>query len=437
MRKLICLPLVLLAMASMGSPASARDWYVSKARGKGKKGTKVKPSKDLGNIIKKLQPGDVVHIAEGTYTGRGDSGSNLILMPVSIIAGYSDDFSKRDPWGAHRTIFGGDNLSKNYTSKPSLMIDLAKYTGPNKPVLVDGVIVDMGFRNRYTTKEQTKLAPLANPKTGENPCPSQGGLVVRCGKSEKFDRGPRWNVTVQNNIVINTYGNGAALSVSGFKGSTIKIRNNFVGQHTGHGIYVGSKFQGNDSFPAFEVDNNTVVFSWDSGFSQGFNIGFDRSTVAVVKNNLFAFSDIHSIWNGYKSKGITLIDNLITGSRKGDFLEFDMIMEIDEIEDEAEYLGDDTEGNISEVVTLPVSEEFAKIYGSRVVVDREKAEADVKATNSDANSLRKMLGLPLDAGSVKWPKVPVYVNRMSVDDAIAIATKAHKGKYGCSTPVIK
>lgn len=437
MRKLIALPLLFLAVVLLGSPASARDWYVSKARGKGKKGTKVKPSKDLGNIIKKLQPGDVVHIAEGIYTGRGDNGSNKIEMPVSIIGGYSDDFSKRDPWGAHRTIFGGDNLTKNYTTQASLFMDLMKYQGPNKPILVDGLIIDMGARNRYTTAAETKLAPLANPKTGQNPCPSTGGLVVRVSKSEKFDRGPRWDITVQNNIVINVYGNGAALAVSGYKGSTIKIRNNLVAQHTGHGIYVGSKFHGDDSFPAFEVENNTVVFSWDSGFSQGFNIGFDSSTVSVVKNNLFAFSDLYSIWNGKKSKGITLIDNVIAGARKGDFLEFDTTMQIDEIEDEAEYLGDDTEGNISEVVTFPVSKDFATKYGSRVVVDREKAEADVKATNSDANALRKMLGLPLDAGSVKWPNIPVYVNRLSVDDAIAIATKAHKGKYGCSKANVK
>ena len=37
MRKIIGLPLLFLALALMASPASARDWYVSIKRGKGKK----------------------------------------------------------------------------------------------------------------------------------------------------------------------------------------------------------------------------------------------------------------------------------------------------------------------------------------------------------------------------------------------------------------
>lgn len=89
--------LVAIALMALPSSAQARDWYVSVARGKGKKGTKEKPAKDLGNIAKKLEPGDVVHVAEGTYLGRAKAGSTTLFVPVSIIGGYSDDFSKRDP----------------------------------------------------------------------------------------------------------------------------------------------------------------------------------------------------------------------------------------------------------------------------------------------------------------------------------------------------
>ncbi|MEL6190014.1 MAG: right-handed parallel beta-helix repeat-containing protein, partial [Myxococcota bacterium] len=383
--------------------------------------TKEKPAKDLGNIAKKLEPGDVVHVAEGTYLGRAKAGSTTLFVPVSIIGGYSDDFSKRDPWGAHRTILSGQNPSKNYTSDPTLFIDLMKYQGPNHPIVVDGLIVDLGGRNHYKSEAQAKLMPKASPKTGMNPSPSLGALVVRVSKSEKFDRGPRWDITVRNNIIINAYTNQGALSVSAFKGSKVKIHNNLVAQHSGHGIFVGSKFAGSADFPQFDVAHNTVVFSWDSGFSQGFNIGFDRSTTAVVRNNVFAFADLYAIWNGYKSEGITLVDNLITGGRKGDLLEFDTVIAVEDLEDEAEYLGEDTEDNVSEKIALPVSKDFATVYGSRVVVDREKLEADIQATNSDANALRSMLGLPLRAGSVSWPKIEVFINRLSVDDAVALA----------------
>ena len=249
---------------------SAQDWYISAANGKGKKATKEKPAKDIGNIATKLVGGDVVHIAGGTYLGRGKNGSTTILVPVTIIGGYDETFTTRDPWGAHKTIFSGDNLTSNYAATPSLFIDLMKYSGPASDIRVDGIIIDQSARNRYND-EKSKLIPMADPKTGKNPSPSMGGLVIRVSKSQKFDNWPRWNIVVQNNIVMNVYGNGGALSVSGYKGSKILIDNNLVIQTSGSGIFCGSKYAGSDTLPEFTVSNNTVLFSWDSGFSQGFN----------------------------------------------------------------------------------------------------------------------------------------------------------------------
>lgn len=430
--------LAILAIATLAcAQADARDWYVSAKRGKGKKGTKKKPAKDLGNILKKIAPGDTVHIAQGVYMGRGKNGSNTILVPISIIGGYDDTFSKRDPWGKHRTIFGGDNLSKNWPSggPPAIFMDLMKFGGDAVPIVVDGVIVDHGYRNRYVNKEETKLAPKANPKTGQNPSPGMGALVIRVSKSAKFDRGPRWSVVVKNCIVMNAYQNQGALSVSGYKGTKVTIRNNAVIQTSGSALFIGSKWRGDDKDnPTFLVENNTVLFSWDSGFSQGFNVSFDKQVKATLKNNVFAFSDIYAINNGLGTKNVLLINNLIAGARKADYKEFNTQMAIGEIEDAADLLHDDTQGNISSPIKVPVSKEFALLYGSRVVVDRAKAEAGVKASNGSANDLRKMLGLPTQAGAIKWPKSPVYINRISVDDAIKAASTKYLGKHGSSKP---
>ena len=230
---------VALSAVTLCSPALAKDYYVSANRGRGKKATKKKPAKDLGNIISKLQPGDTVHIAEGTYLGRGENGSNTIDVPVSIIGGYSDDFSKRDPWGAHKTILSGNNLTQNYTPQPALKIDLMKSHFKNIQgceFVIDGLIIDHGARNRYQTDKQAKLLLKADPKTGKNPSPSLGGLVIWLNKSGKFDEGPPWKVTVQNCIILNTHQNQGALAVSGFRQSTITIRNNAVINHSGHGF---------------------------------------------------------------------------------------------------------------------------------------------------------------------------------------------------------
>lgn len=294
-----------------------------------------------------------------------------------------------------------------------------KYQGPATPIVVDGLIIDLGGRNRYLTEKQHKLVPKANPKTGQNPSPSLGALVVNVQKSDKFDAGPRWDVTVRNNIIMNAFQNQAALAVSGFKGSQITIENNLVIQHSGTGIFCGSKYAGNDQYPTFKVHNNTVLFSWDSGMSQGFNIGTDRFTRVELRHNVMGFADIIALNNASRSQNMLLLGNLITGAREADYLEFNTKMDVENMVDEAELLHEDSDENVTEAIKIPVSRAFAELYGSRVIVDREKAEAGVSASNSNANALRSMLGLPLQAGSVKWPQTPVYLNRISIEDAIA------------------
>lgn len=99
----------LVALLLTPVTAQARDWYVSVSWGKGKKGTQEAPAKDLGNIAEQIQSGDVVHLAGGTYLGRGKNGSRTLNAGVTIIGGYDETFSKRDPWGVSRTIITGEN----------------------------------------------------------------------------------------------------------------------------------------------------------------------------------------------------------------------------------------------------------------------------------------------------------------------------------------
>lgn len=425
----------LAALLAMAAPAAAKDLYVSAERGKGKKATKDAPAKDLGNIISKLEPGDTVHIAGGVYTGRGDSGVNLITVPVSIIGGYSDDFATRDPWGAHRTVFFGDNLTKNYESGPSLMIDLMKYDGPNHPVLVDGIIVDHSGRNRYRDRSRMhEVLGMANPKTGENPSPALGSLVIRVSKSERFDQGPRWKVTVQNCIVMNGTTTQGILSVGGYKDSEITIRNNLVVNNSGFAIFAGSKFHG-DGPPKFLIENNTVLFTWRHSINNetGASLGLDRNVAVTVRSNVFAFADRYGINNGLGTKDVLLQNNNICGNITCDYKEPNMAIAWKDVEDEAELLHDDSEGNVSEEIVVPVDKAWAELYASRVVVDREKLEADVKAEGTATNALRRMLGLPVQGGKVDGPTSPVFVHAMTIDDAVKAGAKAYGGR-GCSMP---
>ncbi len=438
MRRIWLLALALVLLPLFAAPTEARDWYVSRARGKGKKGTQEKPAKDLGNIVKKLKPGDVIRIAGGTYLGRGKTGADVILVPVTILGGFSEDFATRDPWGKHKTILSGDNLSKNWVNNPRLMIDLMKYRErDNAPIVVDGLIVDDAGRNRYAAGKQQMIVRLADPKTGKNPTPGFGGIVVRASRC----LGGPWSITVQNCIVLNSAPTQGAMSVSGHQSSKIRIRNNIVINNTGTGIILGTKFRPRDgkNVPSFVVENNTVLFTWKySPSSQSFSgnsIKVDPDTVSVLRHNVLGFADKYGIHNAAKGN-ITLIENVIVGNIAADYLEFDTKMALEDIEDEADLLGDDTEGNVQIKLPVPVGQEWLQLWGGRVLIDRNAAEADIKAQKSAVNDIRSMLGLPLQAGTVKGQESPVWLHRMTIDDAIAAGSKKYGGKYGSSMPQV-
>jgi len=436
MNKLLAISAISLAIVlTVPTEVSARDWYVSVDRGKGKKGTKEKPAKDLGNLLKKLEPGDVIHIAEGTYLGKGKNGSTTVTVPVSIIGGYSNDFSKRDPWGKHRTIFSGENKTKNYKMTSALRIDLNKVKAreglPGK-IVVDGLILDHGARNRYKTEKQWEIARKANPKTGENPTPESGALIVSAGKNGMFDK-IGWDIRIENCIVMNSAPTMGAMSISGYKRSKVVIRNNLIINNTGTGLYVGSKFGGqkyDPKGPNFTIENNTILFTWKHDpTAQSFSgniMDFDSSVRAVLRNNVLAFADRHIIYNP-RSTTILLQNNIMTGSMDTEYLEFDTKIALEDIEDEPDAIHEDSEENEAKSVKVPINSDWLKLYGSRVLVDRNKAETNIKASETRANALRRMLGMAQRAGKVDFPTSPVWLPRLSVDDAVKAGSKQYHG----------
>ena len=136
--------LLLCAFVLTSSVALAEEYFVSIGRGKGKDATKEKPAKDLGNIIAKLKDGDTINIAEGLYVGRDETGSDAVPVAVKILGGWADDFSSRDPWGTHKTIFGGVNTLAGSTQY-RLKVEPSKCA----EILIDGIVFDNGPRNAY------------------------------------------------------------------------------------------------------------------------------------------------------------------------------------------------------------------------------------------------------------------------------------------------
>ena len=91
------------ALAVAATTAQAADIYVSLETGKNKnEGTKEAPLKNLWKALENAKDGDTIHLAEGIYPGKMKQNWFLIDKAVSVIGGYSADFSERKPL-EHRT----------------------------------------------------------------------------------------------------------------------------------------------------------------------------------------------------------------------------------------------------------------------------------------------------------------------------------------------
>ncbi len=409
-----------------------RNWYVSKAKGSGQLGTKVRPAKDLGNIIHHLKPNDIIHIAGGIYMSKGKRGADEINVPVKVYGGYDETFTSRDPWGSYKTIFTGTNEYMKLTD-PRLYIRTDQQREKNgqlskgSEILVDGIIFDNGPRNRYHQDKNLAIRRKASPKSGRNPSPESGGVVIVGSKYT--------NITVQNCVIMNTAPSEGAISVRVFKGGKGLIQNNFCINNTGYGIHARTGYAGGNTsdIPAFLIRNNTSLFTWkhDAIASYGGSaLALDRNLKATLKNNVFAFGHMGGVYN--KGASVTMNDNLFTGNAKYDYKEINAMMKVEDILDEAEKLDPNSQGNESALIKISVAKRWAEIYANRIELSRAVVDAAVSANNSGANQLRSMLGMSLRGNGVKMD-TEIFLPLISIDEALPAGLLPWNGK-GCTKP---
>jgi len=392
-----------------------------------------KPAKDLGDIIAKLDDGDRVFIAEGVCHGRGKNGHDGIDKPVEIHGEFAEDFSKRDPWGEHKTILSGTNTTEDWVQGYRLSIDLSKRRDlrSKHKVVVDGLIVDNGPRNRYRDETEAKIIRMADPKTGKNPTPGFGGISVAVTK--------QGDITIRNCIVLNTASTGGgAIAAWGSEKSQVIVENNVACNNTGYGFFLHSGFHPDEleRMPQITFRNNMSVFNSkpDLGASHGGSaLKVDTATRVTAEWNVFAFNDDYGVDNSKQAKKFTLNNNLFVTNFRADYLEFDTKMDVDEIEDEADKL-DEAEGNVATDKLHPkVSKPWATKCLSRQVVDRNTKEDDVKVVKSATNELRSILGLPLQGTSL-GEYSDAWLPRILIDDVLICGSKKVLDQFGSADP---
>lgn len=409
-----------------------RDWFISKNTGSGQMGTKDKPAKDLGNIIHHLKPNDRIHIAEGVYMSKGSQGADEINVPVKIYGGYDTSFSTRDPWDAHKTIFTGTNDYMKST-QPRLYIRTDQQREKNgqkstgSDIVVDGIIVDHGPRNRYHLDKNLAIRRKASPTTQQNPSPESGGIVI-VGSNYT-------NITIQNCVVMNTAPTEGAISLRVFKGAKGVAQNNFCINNTGYGIQARTGYVGSDEslIPSFLIRHNTVLFTWkhDPIASYGGDaLAFDQNLVATVENNALAYGHMGGVYN--KGAKLVMKNNLFAGNSKYDYKEINDKMAIADILDEAMHLDPMSEGNKGILIKIPVAERWAKIYANRVEMSREQVDAAVTVPNTGANQLRSIFGLNLQGSEVAMD-AEIFLPLITIEEALPAGKYPWDG-MGCNIP---
>ncbi len=288
------LPAQLFAQAGTENPNTKATLYVSRANGNNRNdGSKAAPFKNLQKALDVAEEGTTILVAEGNYYGLMNSGNIVVKTPVTIMGGYSSDFSKRDIINTPTMI--QPTAESNGTSKGHGTIQICSVVAPKGYVIIDGLIMDRGNSISYNAAHEGQPegvdCPLMNPIGvkgigGENlteqpVLTSETNMIYFDGKNGIVNH---TNIIVRNCAFINAPNFG----IVGLLKGSLKVENN---------IFVNVRMSAMDVRGAApdvmtEVDfkNNTVMFVWsrkkDLG-DMGYGFRFVPGTSCNVENNIF------------------------------------------------------------------------------------------------------------------------------------------------------
>ncbi len=423
MRKLMVFAAALACMTSL----YAKDIYVSLETGKNKnEGTKEAPLKNLWKAIESAEHGDTIHLAEGIYPGKMKCNWFKIDKAVSIIGGYSSDFSERNAL-KHRTMFQALNENNDKRGNGlgvfTIEFDHSKKEPDNVDMVFDGLVFDDGLAQAY---HPTKGKPdgvetgmwLEPPANGGNQFASAKRYLVYSATANRATG----NITFKNCAFVNA-GN-IAVNLNWYKGKVIMTNNVFC-----NNLMIGANVLCGNATPAVEWEfaNNTVLFTWSrtSELSDmGFGIRNNTGVTANIHDNIIGLNVLTGFDNtkGDSKKKKTKLDNNVFFLNR----ESDVQMTISPSIAKVRVDGfEDLEGTDG-IESIEDNEDLKdpKVFAGRINAKYLNAFLSMKyseSTKLDAgkcNALRSVLGLPLQ-GTITT-KVDMFGNRYPLDDALKL-----------------
>jgi hypothetical protein len=392
------------------NPAEGKVIFVSISTGKNQDpGTKDQPMKNIDKAVKKAAAGDVIAVAEGTYSGTRGCGYIIGDKPVKMYGSFSTDFSKRDII-KHTTLF----QPLNQKSQRKAMLTFQNNVDG---IVIDGFVFDMGARNSYHDTEgkpkdvdtgMLLLPPRKNTAKNEKATVTEQCLYIRTSPKGG-------NITVRNNVFVN----GAKFAIqAGHKKGTFQVMNNvFVSNRMASIEIFGTGGKKGPKGPTekgghVEIAYNTILFSW-SRLKDFQDMGYGIRVMTklsydihhnIIGGNIMAGVD-HSRFN--KDEWLKLDNNIFFVNKGGD-LEYSPESNTKELIDANEF--EDLEfasvkGNKNEIpLKLPVD----KAYLEGFLSARYSETADYNP-DSPANQWREAMGL--NKQGKLTTKASMYANR--------------------------
>ena len=241
--------------------ALARDWFVA-ADAKDGDGSRLKPYRDAWMALRDAEAGDAIHIAAGIYFGRYDRSCWEVDRPrVTILGGYSRDFSRRTPWQTP-SVF---SVFREYEGgrDPNLIVGKGEHAG----LVLDGLVFDASGRSVYG---DTPLSALRRGAIADGP------IAVFYSPE----------VVIRNCVFANSASGAVQLS-----GEGSRFENNVVANILGPGMLTLRDYASGNKRP-MAIRSNTFAFAHDSG-SPPLGRGADSGTgirtycAASIEDNVF------------------------------------------------------------------------------------------------------------------------------------------------------
>ncbi len=395
---------VILALMSVFA-VGAKDYYV-KAGASGRGNSPADAYDEVWKALEKAVRGDVVHVAQGIYNGKGGAGHFIIKVPnLTLVGGYNDDFTLRDPFKYKTILERSRDYKGDWTGLPEAIVAGDQHEDHSNFIL-DGFVLDGESRNSYTNDVVATKAPTYQ------------GMCVQTNSPD---------TKIRNCILINPVGDGIYCT---WQGQNNEITNNFIVNT----FYSAIETRSAQPDSTILIKNNTIVFGW-SYPSKGGAIGIfvGRLGTTIMDSNLIAFLQTEAGEDGMGVKNTfgndtTVMKNNVFFSCVGGFYKYMDInkaslivwkaSEFDELNDEeytSDYMLAESGGNREADPGIKPDRDFATKFANFVGSEPGKLNMDLM------NQWRRSVGLPLqaDPGSARqnygfaYPRDAVVPNLVS------------------------